>query len=69
MHCVKNVRVRKFSGPYPVRMQENTGKKNSEYGQFFRIDEHLDAYQNFVEVNESSQTKYKVLSLSENKDF
>ena len=35
-HCGKNVRVRSFSGPYSVRMQENKDQKNTEYGHFLR---------------------------------
>ena len=33
-HCVKSVRIRSYSGPYSVRMQENTDQNNSEYGHF-----------------------------------
>ena len=35
-HCVKSVRIRSFSGPYSVRMWENTDQKTSEYGHFSR---------------------------------
>ena len=35
-HCVKVVRIRGYSGPYWVRMQENTDQINSEYGHFSR---------------------------------
>ena len=31
VHCVKNVRIRGFSGSYSVRMWENTDQKNLEY--------------------------------------
>ena len=31
IHCVEIVFVRSFSGPYSVRMRENTDQKNSEY--------------------------------------
>ena len=31
-HCVKHVRIRGYSGPYSVRMRENTDQNNSEYG-------------------------------------
>ena len=34
--CVKSVHVRSFSGPYSVRMWEDTDQKNSEYGHFSR---------------------------------
>ena len=34
LHCVKSVRFRSFSGPYSVRMRENTDQKNAEYGHF-----------------------------------
>ena len=34
MHCVKSVRIRSSSGPYSVRMRENTDQKNSEHGYF-----------------------------------
>ena len=33
-HCVKSIRIRSFSGPYLVRMRENTDQKNSEYEYF-----------------------------------
>ena len=33
-NCVKNVRIRSFSGPYSVRMRKNTEQKNSEFGHF-----------------------------------
>ena len=32
VRCVKNVRIRNFSGSYSVGMRENTDQKNSEYG-------------------------------------
>ena len=35
-HCVKSVRIRSYSGPYSVQMQENTDQNNSEYGHFSR---------------------------------
>ena len=38
-HCVKNVRILSFSGPYSVRMRENTDQENSEYGHFSRSEE------------------------------
>ena len=31
---MKSVRIQSFSGPYLVRMQENTDQKNSEYVHF-----------------------------------
>ena len=34
LHCVKSVRIRSYSGPYSVRMRENTNQNNSEYGHF-----------------------------------
>ena len=34
LHCEKSVRIRRFSGPYLLRMQENTDQKNSKYGHF-----------------------------------
>ena len=40
-HCVKNVRIRSYSGPNTdnsVRMRENTNQNNSEYGHFSRSD-------------------------------
>ena len=33
---MKSVRIRSYSGPYSVRMQENTDQNNSEYGQSLR---------------------------------
>ena len=30
--CGKIVRIWRFSGPYSVRIRENTGQKNPEYG-------------------------------------
>ena len=38
MNCVKSVRIRSYSGPYSVRMQENTGRNISEYGHLLRSD-------------------------------
>ena len=38
IHCVKGVRMRSYSGPYSVRMRENTDQNNSEYGHFSRSD-------------------------------
>ena len=38
IHCMKSVRIQRYSGPYSVRMQENTDQDNSEYGHFWRID-------------------------------
>ena len=37
-HCVKNVRIRSYSGPFSVRMRENTDQNSSEYGHFLRSD-------------------------------
>ena len=40
LHCVKSVHIRSYSGPYfptfglTVRMRENAGQNNSEYGHF-----------------------------------
>ena len=33
-HCVKSVRIRSFSGPYSVQMQDNRDQKDSKYGHF-----------------------------------
>ena len=30
-HCVRSVRIRSYSGPYSVRIRENTDQNNSEY--------------------------------------
>ena len=38
IHCVKSVRIRSYSGPYSVRMLENTDQSNSEYEHFSRSD-------------------------------
>ena len=45
IHCVKNVYIWKFSGPYfpafapySFQMRENTNQENSEYGQYSRND-------------------------------
>ena len=35
-HYVEDVQIWSFSGPYSVRMWENTDQKNSEYGHFSR---------------------------------
>ena len=35
-HCLKNVRILSYSGPYSVRMLENADQNNSEYGHFSR---------------------------------
>ena len=50
MYCVESVCIRSFSGPYfpafaldterseySVRMRENTGQSNSEYGHFHAV--------------------------------
>ena len=34
LHCVENVRIRSYSGPYSVQMRESTDENNSEYGHF-----------------------------------
>ena len=33
---MKSVRIRSYSGPYSVRMRENAGHNNSEFGHFSR---------------------------------
>ena len=33
-HCMKSIRIRSFSGPYSVRIRENTEQKNSKYERF-----------------------------------
>ena len=43
-HCMKSVRIQSFSGPYSVRMQENTDHKNSEYGHFSHNVEAISSY-------------------------
>ena len=35
-NCAKSVRIRSYSGPYSVWMQENTDQTNSEYGNVLR---------------------------------
>ena len=35
-HCVKSVRIQSYSGPYSVRLQDNTDQNNSKYGHFSR---------------------------------
>ena len=35
-HCLKNVRIWSYSGPYSVRRQEDTDENNSAYGHFLR---------------------------------
>ena len=42
----KSVRIRSYSGPYPVRMRENTNQNNSEYVHFSR--RHIIVLQDFV---------------------
>ena len=46
----KSVRIRSYSGPYSVRMRENTDQDNSEHGHFSRSDSQklllLQNYQN-----------------------
>ena len=36
VHCVKSVHFRSGSGPYSVRLRENTDQNNTEYGHFLR---------------------------------
>ena len=33
---MKTVHIRSYSGPYSVRMRQNTDQNNSEYGHFLR---------------------------------
>ena len=35
-HCTKSVCIQSYSGPYSVRMLENTNQNNSECGHFLR---------------------------------
>ena len=37
-HYVKNVCIRSYSGPYSVRIRENTGQNKSEYEHFSRCE-------------------------------
>ena len=37
---VKSVRIRSFSGPYIIRMRENTDQNNCQYGHFLHSDNH-----------------------------
>ena len=39
--CVKSVRIRSYSGPYSVKMRENTDQNNSKYGHFSRSDYYI----------------------------
>ena len=43
-HCVKSVRNQSFSGPYSLRMRENTNQKNFEYG-------HISCSENYIFIN------------------
>ena len=36
LHCVKSVRIRRISGPYSVRLLENTDQKKPKYEHFPR---------------------------------
>ena len=36
LHCLKNVCIASYSGPYPVKMRKNTDQNNSEYEVFSR---------------------------------
>ena len=36
-HCVKNVRIRSFSGPYSVRMREIRTRKTTNTGTFYAV--------------------------------
>ena len=38
IHCVKSVHIWSYSGPYSVRMRENTDQDNSKYGHISRSD-------------------------------
>ena len=38
-HCIKTVSIRSYSGPYSVRMRENTDQNDSEYGHFSRSEQ------------------------------
>ena len=50
LHCIKHVRIRSYSGPYSVRMRENTDENNSEYGLFSRsVDRQIGKLENRIE--------------------
>ena len=40
-HCVKSIRIPSYSGPYSVRMRENTDQNNSKYEHFLRSEDKL----------------------------
>ena len=42
MHCVKSVCIWRYSGPYSVRMRENTDQNNSEYVYILRSDGYVE---------------------------
>ena len=37
-HCIKSIRIRSYSDPYSVQIQEDADQNNSEYGHFSRSD-------------------------------
>ena len=70
-HCVKNVRIRSYSGPYfpafgmnterycispySVRMRENTGQNNSEYRHILLNESHSFSYYEYSAVDLQSR--------------
>ena len=60
IHCVKSVRIRRYSGPYSVQMRKDTDQNNSEYGHFSRGDYYVLGR----ELNVDDMTQSIVLTLS-----
>ena len=58
-HCVKSIRIRSYSGPYSVRMRENTDQNNSEYGYFLRSESACDNPAEFMEIMENLRINSK----------
>ena len=47
-HYVKCVRIRSYSGPYSVRMLENTDQNNFEYGQLLSSESEINRSKKLV---------------------
>ena len=62
-HCAKIVRIRSDSGPYSVRMRENTDHNNSENGHFSRSEAKMAIDLNLKQSIRFQQTEYKNILL------
>ena len=73
LYCVKNVRIRSFSGPYFPALGLSTGKCEKvklEYGHFSRsAQSHLFKFNSFKHNDENNQTYFQNLAVFISKEF